>query len=388
LRFGRIDAGTNSITHRYLYGNAVDQVFADERYAPGGGNQPTLPGDLRLPIADHLNTPRDLVDSTGAVINHLAYDSFGQVKSETNGAIDYLFGFGGFERDESTGLLHSDTRYYHPALGRWISEDPVGFAGGDANLVRYVGNGPTNAIDPSGLEKAWIIYGILGYEMEEDPATLGRDPWGESPSPSIGGLYASYLTEPSSMDRELEYGFYGAVGTAGVAGTAAGGLWVAGYGAVTVSAAAAGAAPIVASEVLDTAVEEGASAVTGVPVILPLSPADLLQDSCRVVLRKVPNPFGKLGSPAHRAKVAERAAELRREGYDITGGGGLLPESAVETLTGRRFPDISATGPTGELYFENVGRRTRAGDPVARERRALDDIEAATGRRPTFTPYD
>jgi len=34
-----------------------------------------------------------------------------------------------------------------------FSQDPIGFAGGDANLYRYVGNGPTNATDPSGLEE-------------------------------------------------------------------------------------------------------------------------------------------------------------------------------------------------------------------------------------------
>jgi len=36
-----------------------------------------------------------------------------------------------------------------------FSQDPIGFAGGDANLYRYVGNSPTNATDPSGLEGEW-----------------------------------------------------------------------------------------------------------------------------------------------------------------------------------------------------------------------------------------
>lgn len=40
---------------------------------------------------------------------------------------------------------------YNPTIGRWTAEDPIAFAGGDANLDRYVGNSPTNAIDPSGL---------------------------------------------------------------------------------------------------------------------------------------------------------------------------------------------------------------------------------------------
>lgn len=36
-------------------------------------------------------------------------------------------------------------------MGRFISQDPIGFAGGDANLYRYVGNSSPNATDPSGL---------------------------------------------------------------------------------------------------------------------------------------------------------------------------------------------------------------------------------------------
>ena len=41
---------------------------------------------------------------------------------------------------------------YDPTIGRWLSEDPTGFDAGDANLYRYVGNGPTDGVDPSGLD--------------------------------------------------------------------------------------------------------------------------------------------------------------------------------------------------------------------------------------------
>jgi uncharacterized protein RhaS with RHS repeats len=40
---------------------------------------------------------------------------------------------------------------YDPTIGRFISEDPIAFDGGDANLYRYVGNGPTDGTDPTGL---------------------------------------------------------------------------------------------------------------------------------------------------------------------------------------------------------------------------------------------
>ena len=42
---------------------------------------------------------------------------------------------------------------YDPSIGRWLSEDPSGFDGGDPNLYRYVGNSPANATDPTGLSK-------------------------------------------------------------------------------------------------------------------------------------------------------------------------------------------------------------------------------------------
>ena len=47
---------------------------------------------------------------------------------------------------------------YDSTIGRWTSEDPIAFKGGDANLFRYVGNNPTNLIDPTGLAATIVIY--------------------------------------------------------------------------------------------------------------------------------------------------------------------------------------------------------------------------------------
>lgn len=44
-------------------------------------------------------------------------------------------------------------RYYDPALGRFNTPDPIGFAGGDVNLYRYVSNNPIAGIDPSGNQE-------------------------------------------------------------------------------------------------------------------------------------------------------------------------------------------------------------------------------------------
>jgi len=70
---------------------------------------------------------------------------------------DIVFGYTGKYFDETTGLQNSWNRWYSPKMGRFISQDPIGFAGGDANLYRYVGNSPTNFVDPSGLHKGHHI---------------------------------------------------------------------------------------------------------------------------------------------------------------------------------------------------------------------------------------
>jgi hypothetical protein len=96
---------------------------------------------------------------------------------------------------------------------------------------------------------------------------------------------------------------------------------------------------------------------------------------------------GRLGGAAHRAKVSERAAKLEKQGFTIEAGGGKFKERAVIIPEGKkRFPDISAKDPAGKIYYENIGRTTKTGQPVKREREALQDIERATGTKPGYTP--
>lgn len=60
-------------------------------------------------------------------------------------------GFTGQWLNVVTGLQYNHHRWYDPTNGRWLSEDPMGFAAGDGNLHRYVGNRLTTHLDPTGL---------------------------------------------------------------------------------------------------------------------------------------------------------------------------------------------------------------------------------------------
>jgi RHS repeat-associated protein len=65
--------------------------------------------------------------------------------------VDLSFGYVGKLYDEVTKVNYYLNRWYDHRIGKWLSEDPLGFAGGDANLSRYVGNTSSMLTDPLGL---------------------------------------------------------------------------------------------------------------------------------------------------------------------------------------------------------------------------------------------
>ena len=161
LQFNKDGTGNvtaNDLSHRYLNGPAVDQVLADEQLVPvtGGGYDLTSPGNVVWTLTDNEGTVRDLATynaQTGVttVANHRVYDSFGNLTSQTNAAVDCIFGFTGLPFDKASGTNVTPTRRYDPATGRWDSPDTDGFSGGDTNLYRYCTNDPIKGTDRTGM---------------------------------------------------------------------------------------------------------------------------------------------------------------------------------------------------------------------------------------------
>jgi RHS repeat-associated protein len=133
--------GSGTQTHRYLYGTQIDQVLSDE-----------TPTSMAWALADRLGTVSDLVDNSGSVVNHITYDSFGQVVSQTDPSVVFRYGYTGREQDNDTGLDYYRARYYDAGVGRFISEDPIGFEAEDTNFYRYVSNNSVNLTDSSGYK--------------------------------------------------------------------------------------------------------------------------------------------------------------------------------------------------------------------------------------------
>ena len=149
-------------------------------------------------LADNLGSVRDIVDSDGEVVNHIIYDAFGNITSETDTDIEHAYGYTGRERDEESDLQYNRARYYDASVGRWISEDPIGFAAGDSNLARYGMNSPTNVTDPSG--KVGIKDPYQPATIEDRPSVI-LDPRGRSNKIVIVSGFGRFDDYPTDRDN-------------------------------------------------------------------------------------------------------------------------------------------------------------------------------------------
>jgi RHS repeat-associated protein len=166
-----IDGGNNILT-RYLSGAGLDQYFA--RVASDHTSSWLL--------TDRQGSVLDVVDkNTAAVQGAITYNPFGGVASQTNASNQGRLGYDGALYDAYTGLDLMGARWYDPQTGRWNTQDPLAFGGGDTNLYRADGNAPTDVIDPSGLDSIrvngnqvfWVIQGSWWNTISVPVGTLG-----------------------------------------------------------------------------------------------------------------------------------------------------------------------------------------------------------------------
>jgi RHS repeat-associated protein len=172
---------SGNILARYVQGGWLDEHLSQNR----GGTTSFYELDGNLSVTS-------LSSSSGAIAASYRYDSFGE-QIATSGTIENLFRYNGRDYDVETGLYYNRSRYFDPSVGRFLSEDPIGFAGG-VNFYSYVRNDPVNWIDPWGnarsqaeceqmLKQIKAMGAALANEIAKyDPVKDGIGGW-----PKAGG---------------------------------------------------------------------------------------------------------------------------------------------------------------------------------------------------------
>jgi len=131
-----------------------------------------------------------ITDANQNIVNRYAYSAYGKVLAE-NELISQPFTYVGRYgvMREADNLYYMRARYYDADLGRFISEDPIGFAGG-INVYAYVGGNPVMGVDPYGLRTwgvslnfnaGWGAGGTVGVNLVAD------DNWNVGLQVIVGG---------------------------------------------------------------------------------------------------------------------------------------------------------------------------------------------------------
>jgi len=146
-------------------GHTVNKRFYDQ------GEQ--ISGTSYYYTFDHLDSIREMTDSSGTVHANYDWDAFGnQVKLA--GDMDSDFGFTGFYVERTVNLDLTHYRAYDPDKAVWISRDPIeemfgskvySSGVGDADLYRYVRNDPMGLVDTVGLNSGGPYHPPPGVQV-------------------------------------------------------------------------------------------------------------------------------------------------------------------------------------------------------------------------------
>ncbi|KVN25971.1 sugar-binding protein [Burkholderia pyrrocinia] len=155
------------VTAKPVEGIATPEWRETDRYTPETDplqQRPERLADAHLLYyhCDQVGTPLLMTDEAGEVVWEASYRAWGEARdviaraSKAAGIVARsAIRFQGQQHDDETGLHYNRYRYYDSGAGRFISQDPIGLAGG-INFYQYAPN-PIEFVDPLGLRKYVVI---------------------------------------------------------------------------------------------------------------------------------------------------------------------------------------------------------------------------------------
>jgi RHS repeat-associated protein len=166
--------------------NAANEIVSRFVYAGGPVRYMIKGGDTFRIITDELGSPRLVINTaTGAIVQRMDYDAFGNVILDTAPGLQ-PFGFAGGLYDPETKLTRFGIRDYDAETGRWTARE-MGAPLNGQDVYSYVNNDPINAVDPLGANPEdefdeitiveapnWDVRQEVRHQIERAEQKLGQ----------------------------------------------------------------------------------------------------------------------------------------------------------------------------------------------------------------------
>ncbi|OWK39388.1 RHS repeat-associated core domain-containing protein [Fimbriiglobus ruber] len=185
--------GSGATDTQYL---STDAQYGDLVSGYGGGQ-------TQYYAFDAVGSADALLDDTGAVADAFAYRAYGLATQTagTDPVAHTWVGRLGYQSDPETSLYFLRDRYYDPTTARFLTTDPVGYAGEDANLYRYTGSDPINHTGPIGHTLVATDTAPLGRLQQEIQSGFGV-------SPTEGSIRLGPKHPCTVLERVSWYNYY------------------------------------------------------------------------------------------------------------------------------------------------------------------------------------
>lgn len=175
----RVQKTVNGLVSKFLWcgGEICKEYAADNTvkndYLLGAGREAIKNGGAwKFYLTDIQGSTLALTDAQGQITDRYEYSDFGET-THTSGTSTNPFLYTGQELDSETGFYHLRARHYAPNLGKFLSRDPIGYAGG-SNLYSYCGGDPIGLTDPDGLQPpGWENSMAQGSRLGEFSLWMG-----------------------------------------------------------------------------------------------------------------------------------------------------------------------------------------------------------------------
>ncbi len=236
----RLEVVRNGVETRYIYdvsGNLLaiaesngESSFAITKYFIYGQGllaMVDVQGESKQLYCYHFDAQGNTIAMTNAakaVVNSYSYSPYGVLLSQpSDEQVPQPFKYVGQHgvMAEANGLYYMRARYYDPQARRFISEDPIGFEGGDVNLYAYVAGNPMMGIDPSGtayimvrplanpitgnLLPGWTMFANnYSFYHDNNTAFYHQQIWFDSPTqiPGQGAVASNWGYFPSGAGQD------------------------------------------------------------------------------------------------------------------------------------------------------------------------------------------